>query len=46
MNHFYHCEVTILADITVYKFFKKKPVVIKAKTYFSKKIKASCKEKP
>lgn len=44
MNHFYHCDVKILADITVHKFFKRKPVVIGAQTYFCKKIKASCEE--
>lgn len=44
MNHFYHCDVRILADVIVYKFLKRKPVVIEAQTYFSKKIKASCKE--
>lgn len=44
MNHFYNCDCTILADITVYKFLKRKPVVITARTYFCEKIKASCKE--
>lgn len=44
MNHFYHCDARILADVTAYKFFKRKPVVIKAQTYFIKRIKSSCKE--
>lgn len=43
MNHFYNCDTTILADVTAYKFFKRK-VVIRAQTYFCKKIKASCEE--